>query len=179
MSCDTECFSRQREKATSLNSCHLPAQSLAFANQLVAHNHDVSVVPHSRQCLSRASTTRLHAGHTRLAFPVGRHSEIIQPIGPSAAPNIASRTTVSRRLPIHAPTAAQTMVKIIAHSHNFGSVSTAVHSRNSACACSGLAGSIFDNEEKSHAITRYYAPTLVKACSMRSSVRVRPARNTV
>lgn len=94
----------------------------------------------------------LQAGHTRLGWTVGRYQEITQPMGPSAAPNIASRTIEFLRLPIHAPTAAHTNVMTIAHIHNLGSVNAAVHSRNRAWTCSGLAGSMFDNEEKSHAI---------------------------
>lgn len=67
------------------------------------------------------------------------------------------------------------MVMTIAHNHNFGSVKTAVHSRSNACVCSGSAGSIFDNEEKSHGIVAILRAGLGQ-CGFDSFKRARATR---
>src|SRR5690349_552214 len=80
-----------------------------------------SFAPQCRQCASAAPTSRLHAGQTGFGFGGGRYHEMIQPIGPSAAPRTVSRTTAFLRLPINAPTAAPTTVNATAQNHSIGS----------------------------------------------------------
>lgn len=103
---------------------------------------------------------------------------MIQPMGPSAAPRTASRTTAFLYLPIKAPTAPQTSVSTIAQIHNFGLVNACVHSVSSVIDWSGSAESMFDSALKSQAMADQ-APVFASASSMRLSARSRPARYTV
>ena len=102
----------------------------------------MSFLPQDLQNMSVGATTVPHDRHFLGGLGGAILTEMIQPIGPNAAPNNASRQTEFLFQPIQAPTIAPTTVIPIAHAHSSGESSVLVHSCKSACACSGSLVSI-------------------------------------